>query len=250
MNLVPKDGGNQFKGGSKITKSPRPLAGRQPDRQPQDRAASTGVDRICELLRVQHRAGRTARQGQAVVLRRVPAWPATTSRSPTRSSRRTDLPYPGGLRAVRGRRSITCDQGISDEKMDNPILRLTWQVSPRNKVALYNDRAMRLRGHAMTAGLDPRTASVLWNTPNLCRPARPSGPRPCRLGCSSRVASRSTVSATTTCIRTVSWPLAALRSSTRAFARTTPPPARSGTPPPRSWATIRTATCSPARPPT
>ena len=43
----------------------------------------------------------------------------------------------------------SCEQGISDEKMDNPIVRLTWQVSPKNKFAVYNDRAMRLRGHAM-----------------------------------------------------------------------------------------------------
>ncbi len=35
--------------------------------------------------------------------------------------------------------------------MDNPVVRLTWQVSPRNKFAAYMDRAMRLRGHAMGA---------------------------------------------------------------------------------------------------
>ena len=33
--------------------------------------------------------------------------------------------------------------------MDNPVVRLTWQMSPRNKFAAYMDRAMRLRGHAM-----------------------------------------------------------------------------------------------------
>ena len=61
----------------------------------------------------------------------------------------------------------TCEQGVSDEKMDNPIVRLTWQVSPRNKFAVYNDRAMRLRGHAMTALTDPATASVVWHTPTF-----------------------------------------------------------------------------------
>ena len=43
----------------------------------------------------------------------------------------------------------SCDQGVSDEKMDNPVVRFTWQMSPRNKFAAYMDRAMRLRGHAM-----------------------------------------------------------------------------------------------------
>ena len=67
----------------------------------------------------------------------------------------TGVPYPAGLRrsaaAIRA-----CEQGVSDEKMDNPIARLTWQMSPRNKFAAYNDRAMRLRGHAMSALTDPR----------------------------------------------------------------------------------------------
>ena len=60
-----------------------------------------------------------------------------------------------------------CEQGISDEKMDNPIVRLTWQVSPKNKFAAYSDRAMRLRGHAMGSLTDPTTASVVWHTPNF-----------------------------------------------------------------------------------
>ena len=58
-----------------------------------------------------------------------------------------------------------CEQGISDEKMDNPIVRLTWQMTERNKLAVYGDRALRLRGHAMGALTDQTTASVEWNTP-------------------------------------------------------------------------------------
>jgi exodeoxyribonuclease VII large subunit len=51
--------------------------------------------------------------------------------------------------------------------MANPVARLTWQVSERNKLAAYMDRALRLRGHAMGALTDPRTASVIWNTPQF-----------------------------------------------------------------------------------
>ncbi len=40
--------------------------------------------------------------------------------------------------------------------MGNPIVRLTWQVSERNKFAVYMDRALRLRGHAMGALTDPQ----------------------------------------------------------------------------------------------
>ena len=59
----------------------------------------------------------------------------------------------------------SCEQGTSDEKMDNPIVRLTWQMTERNKLAVYSDRALRLRGHAMGALTDQTTASVEWNTP-------------------------------------------------------------------------------------
>jgi hypothetical protein len=60
-----------------------------------------------------------------------------------------------------------CEQGVSDEKMDNPVVRLTWQASERNKFAVYMDRALRLRGHAMGAFTDQTTASVIWNTPTF-----------------------------------------------------------------------------------
>jgi hypothetical protein len=51
--------------------------------------------------------------------------------------------------------------------MDNPVARLTWQMTPRNKFAAYMDRAMRLRGHAMNSLTDPATASVVWHTPTF-----------------------------------------------------------------------------------
>ena len=51
--------------------------------------------------------------------------------------------------------------------MDNPVVRLTWQMSEQNKVAAYMDRALRLRGHAMGSLTDPKTASVIWNTPTF-----------------------------------------------------------------------------------
>ena len=51
--------------------------------------------------------------------------------------------------------------------MDNPVVRLTWQISPRNKFAAYMDRALRLRGHAMGSLTDTNTASVVWHTPTF-----------------------------------------------------------------------------------
>src|SRR4029077_782737 len=70
------------------------------------------------------------------------------------------LPYPQAYSACVAAGSW--EQGVSDEKMANPMLRLTWQVSERNKFAVYSDRALRLRGHAMGALTDPNTAQVGW----------------------------------------------------------------------------------------
>ena len=103
-------------------------------------------------------------------------------------------------RSAPGRAS--CEQGISDEKMDNPIARLTWQMSPRNKFAAYMDRAMRLRGHAM--GRLHRSGHGIVRVAHAdfrdrFREVDVDGVVEAAL---RRPASRSTASDTTTCIRT------------------------------------------------
>ena len=56
-------------------------------------------------------------------------------------------------------------QGISDEDQQNYTGRLTWQISPKQKLTAYYDRVYRFRGHSMGAGDDPETAAVKWTTP-------------------------------------------------------------------------------------
>jgi hypothetical protein len=164
MNLVPKDGGNKFSGGFKAAKSPQSWQG---DNLTADLKAMgvTGVDKISNFYEWNIEQGgpiakdklwfygafRKARYDKPI---------ANTFVTPANVS------YPVGYAAC-AKSPGSCEQGISDEKMDNPIVRLTWQVSPKNKFAVYNDRAMRLRGHAMTALTDPTTASVKWNTPTF-----------------------------------------------------------------------------------
>jgi hypothetical protein len=43
--------------------------------------------------------------------------------------------------------------------------RITWQLSPKNKLSIYNDRLLKNRGSAMTAGFDPKEAGIVWNSP-------------------------------------------------------------------------------------
>jgi hypothetical protein len=164
MNLIPKDGGNQFRGGFKAFKSPESWQG---DNLTDDLRSLgvSGVDKISNFYEW------NIEQGGPIIPNTLWFFGAFRKAKYDRPIANTfytpeGVPYPLGY-AQCASGAVSCEQGISDEKMDNPVLRLTWQISDRNKLAVYNDRAMRLRGHAMGALTDPRTASVIWNTPTF-----------------------------------------------------------------------------------
>ena len=56
-------------------------------------------------------------------------------------------------------------QGIDDQFIKSGLLRLTWQVSARNKFSAYFDEVDKFRGHDMQSLYDPETAATLWGTP-------------------------------------------------------------------------------------
>ena len=60
---------------------------------------------------------------------------------------------------------VACQQAINDQSINSVLLRLTWQVSPRNKLSAYMDRLFKSRDHDVTAGADPATAGGFWNSP-------------------------------------------------------------------------------------
>ena len=72
---------------------------------------------------------------------------------------------PGGTQAACQTGTISCEQGIDDQKIKSAMFRVTWQVSPRNKLSAYYDEIDKFRGHGMNAGDDPRTASQVWTSP-------------------------------------------------------------------------------------
>ncbi len=164
MNLVPKDGGNRFSGGARYAKSPESWQGDNLTTRLTDLGV-TGVDRIADFFEYNVEEGGPIAQNRlwfygAFRHARYDKPIANTFITPP------GVPFPQAYTQCAATPG-SCPQGVSDEKMDNPIARLTWQVSPRNKFAVYNDRAMRLRGHAMTSLTDPATASVVWHTPTF-----------------------------------------------------------------------------------
>jgi hypothetical protein len=57
------------------------------------------------------------------------------------------------------------ERGVDEQDIKSIQARIVWQMSQKNKLAVYNDRIAKNRGSAMTAGLDPRTAGIIWNSP-------------------------------------------------------------------------------------
>jgi Carboxypeptidase regulatory-like domain/TonB-dependent Receptor Plug Domain len=60
---------------------------------------------------------------------------------------------------------ISCEQGIDDQQIKSVLLRLTWQATPRNRFSVYFDEIDKYRGHGMGAGTDANTASQVWTSP-------------------------------------------------------------------------------------
>jgi hypothetical protein len=60
---------------------------------------------------------------------------------------------------------IACEQGIDDQQIKSAVLRLTWQATPRNKFSVYFDEIDKARGHGMGAGTDANTGSQVWTSP-------------------------------------------------------------------------------------
>ena len=76
-------------------------------------------------------------------------------------------------------RALHLCQGIDDQSINSAQARLTWQISPKNKFAVYADKINKNRGHAMMAGYDANTASIVgFDDENV--PACSSGTAACR----------------------------------------------------------------------
>jgi len=162
LNLVPKDGGNRFSGGFKYAKSPADWQGNNLS----DELKSfnvRAVDRVSNFFEW------NAELGGPIAKDKLWFFGAFRKARYDKPIANT-FDLPAGVPAPQAfaqclSGAVSCDQGISPEKMDNPIARFTWQVSQKNKFAVYYDRALRLRAGAMSNATDPRTASVVWNTP-------------------------------------------------------------------------------------
>jgi carboxypeptidase family protein len=60
----------------------------------------------------------------------------------------------------------SCPQGVDEQHQYSGQVRITWQMSPKNKLSGYMDRIHKVRGAAQSPGFDQTTAGVVWNSPD------------------------------------------------------------------------------------
>lgn len=144
MNIVPKDGGNRFSGSFFAGWSDGAWQADNftPELRSRGLRAVDKIDRIYDF-----------NFGLGGPIVRDKLWFFGSARAWSVNAPIADTFYPDG------------SQGIDDQRIRSAMLRLTWQVTPRNKFAVYFDEIDKYRGHGMNAGDDPLTASQVWTSP-------------------------------------------------------------------------------------
>jgi hypothetical protein len=144
LNMIPREGGNQFHGDFKFAQRPGNWqSSNLTDRhQAKGLTAGNAIDRILDY---------TASIGGPI--KKDKLWFFTSAR------------YFSVNNFIANTFMDDGSQGIDDQFIKNGMARLTWQVSPRNKVSAYFDEIDKYRGHDMQANYDPETAATVWNSP-------------------------------------------------------------------------------------
>src|SRR5262245_25652039 len=157
LNMIPRDGGNKISGSA--------FGGFQTEGFQSDNLTNglkarglTATDGISRLYNIEGSFGGPIKQdkiwyfasGRDFALDTLP------------SGSFVGIPGTGGVNAAP---TPGTERGVDPQSIRSLQARITWQISPKNKLSVYNDRLLKNRGAAMTAGLDPATASIVWNSP-------------------------------------------------------------------------------------
>lgn len=157
LNMVPRDGGNSFKGSLFLGYQNESF---QSDNLTDDliKRGLKSTDGIGKLANIEGALGGPIKKDKVwffVSARNfvLDTLPANTFYGIDGTATPTSAPLPSDKK------------GVDPQSIRSVQARFTWQVSPKNKLAVYNDRLLKNRGSAMTAGFDPKTAGIVWNSP-------------------------------------------------------------------------------------
>ena len=156
LNMIPRDGGNRTNGSV--------FSGYQTKDFQTDNLTQSLIDRglrstdgIKKLYNVE------AALGGPIVRDKV--WYFASARTFHLDTLPADVFYAAGPATPTAAPPRGTESGVDPQKINSVQARVTWQISPKNKLSVYNDRLGKDRGAAMTAGLDPATASIVWTSP-------------------------------------------------------------------------------------
>jgi hypothetical protein len=162
MAIVAKDGGNAFNGSAFAGWTQKSWVANNLDDDLRARGLRNagGVDRIYDF---NVGVGGPIKRDKIWFFASARAWSvdapiANTFITPD------NLSYNAGYQACRTG-AIGCDPGIDDQSIESVLARVTWQISPQHKFAVYYDEINKYRGHGMNAGDDPDSASQIWTSP-------------------------------------------------------------------------------------
>jgi hypothetical protein len=159
LNMIPKEGGNKFSGSFFSSWRDGRWQSDNFTQDLKDRGLPNAslIDRIYDF---NFALGGPIKKDRLWFFSTLRQWSVNAPIAGTFVSDGTSNGFNNCLRAAG-----SCEQGVDDQKIKSGLVRLTWQVSPRNKFSAYFDEIDKFRGHAMVAGDDYDTASVVWNSP-------------------------------------------------------------------------------------
>ena len=162
INMIPREGGNRFSGALFSAWSDGAWQANNLTQRLKDRGLSA-VDKVDKIYDFNFSLGGPIRQDKLWFFSSVRKWGVD---SPV-----ADVFYvPSGIAFPTGfaqckSGALNCEQAIDDQQITSGMARVTWQMSSKNKLGVYYDRLYKTRGHDMTAGTDPDTASFTWQSP-------------------------------------------------------------------------------------
>lgn len=164
INMIPKEGGNRFSGSL--------FQGYESSRLQSDnltpRLAALGVKLVDKIGTYDDTNGTIGGPVKKDVMWYFGSVRLFTVNRPIGNTYVSDG-TPAGIQrcaaALAGRGGALCEQGVDPQHQYSGLARLTWQISPRQKLSGYYDRIHKVRLGAMSAGDDRTTSSVVWNSP-------------------------------------------------------------------------------------
>ena len=151
LNMIPRDGGNKLNGSLFLGYQNKSFQTDNLTRRPEG-ARPEDARRHRQAVEHRRRARRPDQEGQDLVLRVGPHL------RPGHAAGRHVRRHPGTALANRAP-TPSSERGVDPQSISSFQARIVWQMSPKNKLSVYNDRLLKNRGAAMTAGFDPATAS-------------------------------------------------------------------------------------------